>query len=301
MPTKFPVTAPVVIIPSAYGKKKEALSPLVATLLASFWDAGKDIVTLRYDGINRPGESHQDDAYPKPGYEMLSYKISQGMSDLQAALDFAQDNPYFTAEKTIIVSFSMSAIEVRRLLSRNEDSKVDFWISCMGVPSAQTTLRYILGGIDIISNYRLGIHNGIIGLLGHLIDMDNMAADVVDKKYAFLTDARLDMSRIGIPVLWIYGLYDKWVEVDEVKDLMSVKALGDREILEIPTGHNLRTSDDAIQTFKLIGGAIHEDCTVEQSWVAIPTGKSCCGCSPSSGNGSRTGLPPRWPSTGADT
>ena len=256
--TKLPVTAPVVIIPSAYGKKKESFSPLVATLLASFWSEGKDIVTLRYDGINRPGESYQDDAHPKPGYEMLSYKISQGFSDLQAALDFARSNPYFTAEKVIVVSFSMSAVEVRRLLSQEADHPVDFWISCMGVPAAQTTLRYILGGIDIISNYRLGIPNGVIGLLGHLIEMDSMAADVVDKKYAFLTDARLDMSRITIPVLWIYGLYDKWVEVDEVKDLMSVKAQGSREIIEIPTGHNLRTSDDAIQTFKLIASAIHE-------------------------------------------
>src|SRR5208283_3315162 len=110
----------------------------------------------------------------------------------------------------------------------------------------------------IISNYRLGIPNGIIGLLGHLIDMDIMAADAVDKRYAFLTDARLDMSRIAIPVLWIYGVYDKWVEMDEVKDLMSVKSRGTREMLEIPTGHNLRTSDDAIQTFKLITSSIHE-------------------------------------------
>ncbi len=256
--TELRVKAPVVIIPSAYGKKKEAFSPLVATLLASFWSEGKNIVTLRFDGTNRPGESYQEESNPRRGYEMLSYRISQGLGDLQAALDFVRDNPYFIAEKVIMVSFSMSAIDVRRLLSRDEESGVDYWISVMGVPAAQTTLRNILGGIDIISNYRLGIPNGIIGLLGHLIDMDIMAADVVDKKYAFLTDARLDMSRIAIPVLWIYGVYDKWVEMDEVKDLMSVKARGTRETLEIPTGHNLRTSDDAIQTFKLIASSIHE-------------------------------------------
>ncbi len=256
--TELRVKAPVVIIPSAFGKKKEAFSPLVATLLASFWNEGKNIVTLRYDGTNRPGESHQDEAHPRRGYEMLSYRISRGLGDLQAALDFVRDNPHFIAEKVIIISFSMSAIDVRRVLSQDEDSGVDYWISVMGVPSAQTTLRNILGGIDIISNYCLGIPNGIIGLLGHLIDMDIMAADAVDKRYAFLTDARLDMSRIAIPVLWIYGVYDKWVDVDEVKDLMSVKARGSRDLVEIPTGHNLRTSDDAIQTFKLIASSIHE-------------------------------------------
>ena len=256
--TELRIKAPVIIVPSAYGKKKEAFSPLVATLLASFWGEGRNIVTLRYDGINRPGESHQDETHPKRGYEMLSYRISQGFGDLQAALDFVRDNPYFIAEKVVVVSFSMAAIDVRRLLSRDENAGVDFWVSVMGVPAAQTTLRNILGGIDIISNYRLGIPNGIVGLLGHLIDMDITAADLVDRKYAFLTDARLDMSRIATPALWIYGVYDKWVDMDEVKDLMSVKARGSRELLEIPTGHNLRTSDDAIQTFKLITGAIFE-------------------------------------------
>jgi ubiquinone/menaquinone biosynthesis C-methylase UbiE len=256
--TELGVKAPVVIIPSAYGKKKEAMAPLVATLLANFWSEGKDIVTLRYDGINRPGESYQDEPHPKHGYEMLSYRISQGLGDLQAALAFVHKNPHFTAEKVIIVSFSMSAIDARRLLSQKEGNGVDYWISCMGVPSAQTTLRYVLGGIDIVSNYRLGIPNGIIGLLGHLIHMDTLAADLVEKQYAFLTDARFDMSRIAIPVLWIYGVYDKWADMDEVKDLMSVKARGSREILEVPAGHNLRTSDDAIQTFKLITSAIHQ-------------------------------------------
>ena len=257
--TELHVKAPVVIIPPAYGKKKEALAPLVSTLLASFWNEGKDIVTLRYDAINRPGESHQDDPHPRRGYEMLSYRITQGLGDLRAALDFVRDNPHFAAEKVIVVSFSMSAIDVRRLLSQEKGSGVDYWISCMGVPSAQTALRSILGGIDIITNYRLGIPNGFIGLLGHLLDMDAMATDVLEEKYAFLTDARLDMSKIAVPVLWICGLYDKWVDMDEVMDVMSVKAPGRREVLEIPTGHNLRTSDDAIETFKLITGSLYEE------------------------------------------
>jgi len=249
---------PVVIIPSAYGKTKESLSPLVATLLETFWSQNKSLVTLRYDGIDRPGESFQSNALRKPGYEMLSYRLSQGLSDLEAAVEFARENAYFSAESMIIVSFSMSAIEARRLLSKGNAAKVDYWISCMGVPCAQTTLRNILGGIDIVSNYRLGIPNGIVGLLGHLIDMDSLATDLVNQKYAFMTDARFDMSQIDVPLMWIYGLNDKWVEIDEIKDLMSVKARASRELVEIPTGHNLRTSDDAIDTFKLIASSIYQ-------------------------------------------
>jgi len=108
-----------------------------------------------------------------------------------------------------------------------------------------------------ISNYRKGIPNGVMGLLGHLINMDNVAYDLVNGKYAYRRmPARY--VRIGIPVLWIYGQYDKWIDVEEVADLMSVNAGGGRELLEIPTGHNLRTSNDAIQTFKLITGFIYE-------------------------------------------
>ena len=49
---------------------------------------------------------------------MLSYRISQGLGDLQAALEFVRDNPYFIAEKVIVVSFSMSAIDVPVLVEQ---------------------------------------------------------------------------------------------------------------------------------------------------------------------------------------
>jgi ubiquinone/menaquinone biosynthesis C-methylase UbiE/pimeloyl-ACP methyl ester carboxylesterase len=256
--TALPVQAPVVIIPPAYGKKKEAYAPLVATLLANFWAQNKDLVLIRYDGINRPGESHQGKPKPKRGYEMLAYRWGQGFSDLQTILGFVRNNPHFTARQVVLLTFSMSAIEARRLLALQEGCGIDLWISCMGATCAQSTLRNALGGIDVIGNHRTGIPNGIMGLLGHLIDMDLAARDLVEKKYAYLTDARLDMSRIGIPVFWICGRFDKWIEMAEVADLMSVSAGAPREMLEIPMGHNLRTSDDAIQTFKLMAGYIYE-------------------------------------------
>ncbi|HUI69735.1 MAG TPA: methyltransferase domain-containing protein [Spirochaetia bacterium] len=255
--TRLPVEAPVVVIPPAYGKKKEAYSPLVATILATFWAQGKDIAILRYDGINRPGESHQDVADAKRGYEMLSYRWSQGAKDLRAALAFVRKNPHFAAQEVVLITFSMSAVEARRLLGR-QPKGIKLWVSCMGAPSAQSTLRNVLGGIDVISNYRAGIPNGIMGLLGHLVDMDRAARDMVREKYANQTDARLDMSRIKIPVFWIYGRYDKWIDPEDVVDLMSVEAGASRELLEIPAGHNLRTSNDAIQTFKLITGFVYE-------------------------------------------
>jgi SAM-dependent methyltransferase/pimeloyl-ACP methyl ester carboxylesterase len=249
----------IVIIPPSYGKKKEAFAPLAATLIANAWSQGKQLAVLRYDGVNRPGESHNDVENPRMGYEMLSYRISQGLADLQAALEFVRHNEHFVADRKVLITFSMSSIDARRLLAQNPKHGIDFWINCMGVPCAQTTLRNVLAGIDIVSNARMGISNGLMGMLGHLINMDVLAQDVLDRKYAFLTDARFDMARISVPVLWICGQYDKWVDQAEVRDLMSVRAAAAREVLGIPSGHNLRTSDDAIHTYKLMASAIHRE------------------------------------------
>ncbi len=248
--------SPVVILPPAFGKKKETLSPLVATLIENFRHAGKNLVILRYDGINRPGESYNDDMCPKRGYEMLHYRTSQGMSDLKATLNFACDNPLFKPISIVIVAFSMSALDARKLALK--DTRIDYLINVMGVTCARSTFMNTTGGIDIIGNARMGLKNGISGVLGHILDLDMTANDLIENKYAYLADARHDMAQIAVPVSWIYGKHDKWIPEREIHDLMSVKAPAIREVFEIPTGHNLRSSEDAIKTFKIITGLIYK-------------------------------------------
>jgi ubiquinone/menaquinone biosynthesis C-methylase UbiE/pimeloyl-ACP methyl ester carboxylesterase len=243
--------SPVVIIPPAFGKKKEATAALAATLIANFRRRNNDLVVLRYDGINRPGESSSEEREPKRGYEMLRYRIAQGNEDLKTTIDFVYDNPYFRPEGVALISSSMSALDCRRFLALG-DQRVHFWVSLMGVPAAQTVLLNTLGGLDIIGNARMGIPNGMNGLLGYLVDMDLMARDLIDTRCAYLADARQDFARISLPVLWIYGTYDRWISSAEVWDILSVKSGAGRELLEIPTGHNLRSSEDAIHAFQLI-------------------------------------------------
>jgi ubiquinone/menaquinone biosynthesis C-methylase UbiE/c-di-GMP-binding flagellar brake protein YcgR len=256
--TRFPIKAPVIVMPPGFGKKKEVLAPLVATLLANFSVNGEDIITIRYDGINRPGESFASVKHLKRGYEMLHYRIQQGMEDLETTLAFIHSNPYFIPEKVVIVSFSMSAIDVRRLLATSSKYKVDLWISALGVPAAGSTLQKILAGIDIVGNYKMGTRNGIMGVLGHVIDTETLARDLVVNKYAYMTDARRDMSEISIPVLWIYGIYDKWVNDQEVLDIMSINSNSSREVIEVPCAHNLHTSDDALKVYKILTSRIFE-------------------------------------------
>jgi ubiquinone/menaquinone biosynthesis C-methylase UbiE len=268
--SRLPVTAPVILIPPAFGKKKEALSPLVLTLLQNFKRRGKDLVVLRYDGINRPGESYSDKKNPERGSEMLHYRLSQGLSDLRTSLEYVHNNPFFAPQEVILITFSMSSIDARKLLMDGQGHLVDYWISCMGIPSAKTTIGNILGGIDIIGNYKMGVQTGRGGMLGYLVDFDTLAEDLIENKYAYLTDSRNDMSKVPHPVLWIYGTHDRWTDSKEVHDLMAVKSAGKREVIEIPTGHNLRSSADAITTFKLMTAYLYEQLYGESLDVISP-------------------------------
>ncbi|WP_455381413.1 PilZ domain-containing protein [Salinispira pacifica] len=250
---RWHVPATLFLLPPAFGKKKEVLAPLASVLVHNFEQAGRNVVVLRYDGIDRPGESYNRNGDKRRGFEMLGYRVSQGEQDMQTVLEYAYDNPYFTVEQLVLVTFSMSSLDGRKLLLAPENhGRIQLWISVMGLPAARTTLGNILGGLDILANYRMGIPTGTSGMLGHLVNMDTLADDLIRNRYAYLTDARYDMSRIGAPVCWVYGSYDRWVEASEVKDIMTIASGGSREMIEIPTGHNLHTSDDALLCYRII-------------------------------------------------
>ena len=108
-------TAPVIILPPAFGKKKEALSPLVSTLITNARCLNKEIVTIRYDGINRPGESYNEEMLPKRGFEMLYYRISQGQDDLQATIEYVLDNPLFKPSHIIVCDFAIPIEDILKL------------------------------------------------------------------------------------------------------------------------------------------------------------------------------------------
>ncbi|EMS80825.1 tRNA-specific adenosine deaminase TadA [Desulfotignum phosphitoxidans DSM 13687] len=255
--TRKNTLAPVVILPPAFGKKKETLSPLVSTLITNYRHVNEDIITIRYDGINRPGESYNKEMFPKRGYEMLHYQITQGLDDLRSTLRYVYNNPLFKPSMVILVAFSMSALDARKIMIDPNNEKIDYLINVMGATCGQSSFGNVMGGMDIIGNARIGIQSGLAGVLGHLLDVDNIARDLIDNKYAYITDARLDMSKISTPVTWIYGKYDRWIPENEIIDMMSIKSDGMREVIEIPAGHNLRSSDDAIKTFKLITQLIY--------------------------------------------
>jgi len=264
---------PVVIIPPAFGKTKETLFGLALTLIENFHLLGKPLVVIRYDGIRRKGESYKDPEASEPPYEMLNASVKQGSDDIKAVLDWIHVNPKkLKASQVILVSFSLSALEARLTLREERYRRqISAWIACMGTLEFRDLMSRINCGLDLLEQHQLGIDLGTIPILGNLIRMKHYAGDVVASGVATLDQAREDMRLIDIPVTWIYGEHDHWVNAEFVRDVMSIDAGAPRDVIPVPIGHNARTSDEALRLFGTIAALIHRQLHGEMIRPLIPS------------------------------
>ena len=259
--TSFPLDdrpVPVVVIPPAFGKTKETLFGLALTLIENFHLLGKPLAVIRFDGIRRKGESHKDPDTSAPPYEMLNATFSQGADDIRAVLDWIHLNPRkLKASSVVLVTFSLSALEARIVLKDDVyRQRIDYWISCMGTPEFRNLMIRVNCGLDFLEQYQLGLKLGIMPVLGNLVNVDNYVADGVANGVATLEQARDDIRRIEIPITWIYGEHDHWVEAGFIRDVMSIQAPASRDVIPVPIGHNARTSDEALHLFGTITSLI---------------------------------------------
>ncbi len=208
---------------------------------------------------------------PLRGKEMINMTLSQGMEDILTTLDYVYDNPNFRATETILVSFSLAACMARKAILADTRQRVSYWLSAWGSPDAQSTIRNSTGGVDFIGNYQRGISCGVTNVLGHLIDNDRFCSDAIRSGMAFLEDAKRDMAKIGVPVTWIYGQYDEWIDPLRIREIMRVKAPGTREVLELSTGHMPTTSDEAMEAYLLITSRIWRHLFREEVEIRKPS------------------------------
>jgi len=249
---------PVVIIPPAFGKTKEVLFSLALTLIQNFRALGKPLAVIRFDGIRRKGESHKDPEASEQPWEMLNSSTSQGADDLKTVIDWLSVNPKLRASSTILVTFSLSALEARVVLRDKEyRSRINYWVSCMGALEFRDMMIRINAGLDVLEQYQLGINLDVYPILGNYIRHAFYAADVTANGVATLEQAREDMRHIDVPVTWIYGKYDQWIKSEFIRDVMSVEADAPREVIAVPIGHNARTSREALRMFGTITSLIH--------------------------------------------
>lgn len=244
--------APAVVIPSAWGRTKETLLPLALTIGATFQSAGESVVVVRFDGIRRRGESHSDPSCRAQGDENLRFTFSQGVRDIHATLDFLARSAGFRPRSSALVTFSVASIEGRRALASDEKDRLAGWVSVVGSADAQSLTRVISGGIDFFGGYERGIRFGRQEIQGMLVDMDHAGADAIREGLAFLQDSRHDFARIRKPITWLHGRYDAWMDLERIRDALSFGDASHRRLIEIPTGHQLRTSQEALEAFQLI-------------------------------------------------
>jgi ubiquinone/menaquinone biosynthesis C-methylase UbiE len=251
-----PVGAPAVIMPPAWGKTKETLSPLAETILETFRRAGEAVVVARYDGIRRKGESFNEPDCLAPGREFTKFTISQALRDIRSMLDFLTRSPEFRCRTAILVTFSASAIEGRRSVAMEREGRIGGWISVVGAPDLQYAMRVLSGGIDYYGGLRRGFRFGEREVLGTRMNIDLAGLDAIESGIASLEDARRDMAQIQVPVTWIHGRHDGWMSLERVCDILGCGDSQHRRLIEIPTGHQLKTSREALDTFQLIASEI---------------------------------------------
>ena len=245
-----PTTA--VVLPNGWGQTKEALLPLACTLAATFRQAREPIVVLRYDGIRRRGQSHNDAECALPGRTDENFVFSQAVRDLETVVAHLRSDSELDVSKLVVVSFSAAAIEVRKVLARDSRASINGWVSVVGSPDLQSMTRAISGGVDFVGGIERGVSFGKQELLGVTVDIDRIGEDAIKNEMSFIEDSRRDMQKISVPVSWFHGRYDAWVDLDRVRDILSHGETENRRLVVLPTGHQLRSSQQARHAFASI-------------------------------------------------
>ncbi|MEZ4218606.1 MAG: methyltransferase domain-containing protein [Myxococcota bacterium] len=251
-----PRGATAVVIPPAWGRTKETLLPLARTIVATFRKLREPVVVLRYDGIRKRGESHNDPECAAPGREQLHFTFSQGVRDLEAAFDFLERDERFRPKRSVLVSFSAASIESRQFLAQRARGRAAAWICVVGTADLQSMMRRIAGGVDYLRGAQRGVRFGLQEVLGVVVDMDRAARDAIDTELWSLENARADFARIDVPIVWLRGLHDAWMDRSRIEDVLSVGDARERRILDVPTGHQLKSSAEALETFQLVASEI---------------------------------------------
>ncbi len=182
----------------------------------------------------------------------MHYTVSGAVADVIGMLRWARQNPFVDPTDIVLVSVSFSSVAARHVLTRPEGADVSRWISIMGAADAQSSVLHVSGNIDLVGNHRRGVRNGILSLVGCMVDADHFCEDLEEIGMGTLEDARREMARIKAAVTWLVGKHDAWHDPRRIHDVMSVKAPGEREIIELDAGHVPTSSQEALAQFRLI-------------------------------------------------
>jgi ubiquinone/menaquinone biosynthesis C-methylase UbiE/esterase/lipase len=252
--------APAVIIPPAWGRTKETLLPLAVTLVSAFERLGQPITVVRFDGVRKRGESFNDPECRRAGAEHHRFTFSQGVDDIRTIVDGLDRMPEFAPGRIALVTFSAASVDGRRAVALDNGRRIAGWVSVVGSADLQSMMRVISGGIDYLGGVERGVSFGLQEILGVEVDIDLAAADALAHRLGFLEDSCRDMDSIRVPVTWIHGRHDAWMDLDRARVMLSRGMSANRKLVIVPTGHQLRTSKEALEVFQLVASEVGRLC-----------------------------------------
>jgi len=132
-------------------------------------------------------------------------------------------------------------------------------------------MKVISGGVDYVDGYKSGVRFGLQEILGIVVDIDRAAKDAIENGLATLDDAKRDFAKIETPIVWIRGQFDAWMDRKRVESVLEIGSqVGSRRVVEVPTGHQLLSSREALETFQLIAAEVSGMVGVEALPPALP-------------------------------
>src|SRR4029434_10332885 len=81
----------------------------------------------------------------------------------------------------------------------------------------QSMMRVVSGGVDYIGGVDRGVRFGRQEILGVEVDVDGSPGDALDNRMAYLEDACRDMQQTSVPVSWIHGRFDAWMDLQRAR------------------------------------------------------------------------------------
>lgn len=235
-----------IVIPPAWAKTKESTSLLAQVLCASYAANGRHCAVLRLDYSNALGESDRAPEFDKPGHETYGLTFTACIEDIRAAIDYAHERLGQPAPNTVLIGMSFSGPLCLR--AATSDERVTHLVELMGASDIQDLVRMATGGIDYVANYRAGIRSRVQNVLGILSDTDRWCNDGIAARLVYLQDAQDDAAQLSIPILWVHGRYDAFVNESRIRSILECAGGPRRELVVAPFGHIPTKGQDAIAT-----------------------------------------------------
>ncbi|MCL5238191.1 MAG: methyltransferase domain-containing protein [Nitrospirae bacterium] len=193
---------PFIIIPSAFGETK------CDSVGLSYFLAMNGFDVLRYDGTSHPGESDGD---------MYDFTLSGGKKDLIASIDFVSKT--FHPPTIGIVAKSLSWRY--SLKAATEDRRIKYLLGIGGIVNLQATLKSIYREdlVDLVKRGKFK-KKKFSDIFGYQISV-NFMEDAITNNYHSIRSTLNDFRKLRIPTGYFFADNDAWVEIEDVKKVMS--------------------------------------------------------------------------------